>query len=55
MNWCVKAHFAERIRMVAAGIITLHHWLTSDQSPITGSLTLAACFFKPVGYLKAFS
>jgi len=30
---------------------TLHHWLTSSQSPTKGRLALAACFLRRVGYL----
>ena len=42
-------------RLVAARIgvnhHTLHHWLTSDESPVKGSLALAACFLRRVGYM----
>jgi hypothetical protein len=42
-------------RLVAARIgvnhHTLHHWLTSEESPLKGSLALAACFLRRVGYL----
>jgi hypothetical protein len=30
---------------------TLHHWLTSDECPMKGSLALAACFLRRVGYM----
>jgi len=42
-------------RLVAARIgvnhHTLHHWLTSEESPLKGSLALAGCFLKRVGYM----
>jgi hypothetical protein len=42
-------------RLVAARIgvnhRTLHHWLKSEESPLKGSLALAACFLRRVGYL----
>ena len=42
-------------RLVAARIgvnhHTLHHWLTSDENPAKGSLALAACFLRRIGYM----
>jgi len=48
-----ESNQSERLLAARIGVNqhTLHHWLTSDQSPIGGRLALAACFLRRIGYL----
>lgn len=48
-----ESNQSERLLAARIGVNhhTLHHWLTSDESPIKGRVALAACFLRRVGYL----
>jgi hypothetical protein len=48
-----ESNQSERLLAARIGVNhhTLHHWLTSEESPIRGRLALAACFLRRVGYM----
>jgi hypothetical protein len=48
-----ESNQSERLLAARIGVNhhTLHHWVTSDESPIKGRLALAASFLRRVGYL----
>jgi hypothetical protein len=48
-----ESNQSERLVATRIGVNhhTLHHWLTADESPMKGSLALAACFLRRVGYM----
>ena len=48
-----ESNHSERLLAARIGVNhhTLHHWLTSYESPIKGRLALAASFLRRVGYL----
>jgi DNA-binding XRE family transcriptional regulator len=48
-----ESNQSERLLAARIGVNhhTLHHWLTSEESPMRGRLALAACFLRRVGYM----
>jgi hypothetical protein len=48
-----ESNQSERLLAARIGVNhhVLHHWLASEESPVKGSLALAACFLRRVGYM----